>query len=448
MSRFWNMAKQLAHYPSAVFGLLIILGLVVLAIYCLITIPYDEAVRLWRGGEEVWGEYPRNAVPAWVNIFPGVDVPVTIKLDSSQKPETKTLGKFENGMRISTIDLSFNYRYGDFPSEISVFFTSSYKSSKPFVSVVWITPDGREIRIADEAISATQSMRLSGNRTLQRRLGNQNAEIGLFADPASRDKVVPLKGDYTLRITAMTFEEDSAVDAKLIVYGKAHGLAGTDSRRRDLMVALLWGAPVALAFGLLAAVGTTVTTMLIAAVGVWFGGWVDFIIQRLTEINLILPLLPLLIMVGTFYSRSIWMMLGCVIALGIFSSGIKTYRAMFLQVKESPYIEAAKAYGASNFRIIFLYMIPRVIPVLVPQFVTLIPSYVFLEATLSLLGLGDPVLPTWGKVLSSAYSEGALFKGYYYWVLEPSVLLMLTGLGFAMLGFALDRVFNPRLRGQ
>jgi peptide/nickel transport system permease protein len=64
------------------------------------------------------------------------------------------------------------------------------------------------------------------------------------------------------------------------------------------------------------------------------------------------------------------------------------------------------------------------------------------------LGLGDPVLPTWGKVLSSANSESALFKGYYYWVLEPSVLLMLTGLGFAMLGFALDRVFNPRLRGQ
>lgn len=448
MSRFWNTAKQLAHYPSAVVGLLIILGLVVLALYCLFTIPYSEAIRLWRGGEDIWGDYPKNAMPAWVNIFPGVDVPVTIKVDSAETPETKDVGEFQDGMRVTTIDLAFDYRHGDFPAEVSIFFTSTFESSRPFISAVWLTPDGREIRIADEAIGRTHSMRLSGNRTLQRRLGNQPAEVGFFLDPNSGDQQTALKGRYILRISAITFEESSAVDAKLVVYGKAHGLAGTDDRRRDLMVALLWGAPIALAFGFLAAVGTTVTTMLIAAVGVWFGGWVDFVIQRLTEINLVLPLLPILIMVGTFYSRSIWIMLGCVIVFGIFSSGIKTYRSMFLQVKESPYIEAARAYGASNFRIIFIYMIPRIIPVLVPQFVTLIPSYVFLEATLSVLGLGDPVLPTWGKVLSAANSQGALYKGYYYWVLEPSVLLMLTGLGFAMLGFALDRVFNPRLRGQ
>ena len=70
----------------------------------------------------------------------------------------------------------------------------------------------------------------------------------------------------------------------------------------------------------------------------------------------------------------------------------------------------------------------------------------FLEATLALLGLGDPVLPTWGKLLNDAQSHGALFNGYFYWVLEPAFLLMLAGLGFAMLGFALDRIFNPRLR--
>jgi peptide/nickel transport system permease protein len=91
-------------------------------------------------------------------------------------------------------------------------------------------------------------------------------------------------------------------------------------------------------------------------------------------------------------------------------------------------------------------MIPRILPVLIPTFVTLIPSFVFLEASLAVLGLGDPVLPTWGKVLNDAQAQSALYQGYYYWMLGPAVLLMLTGLGFAMLGFALDRVFNPRLR--
>ena len=88
----------------------------------------------------------------------------------------------------------------------------------------------------------------------------------------------------------------------------------------------------------------------------------------------------------------------------------------------------------------------KIATVLIPSFVTLIPSFVFLEASLSVLGLGDPLLPTWGKVMNDAYTNGALYKGMYYWVLEPAVLLMLTGLGFATVGFALDRIFNPRLR--
>ena len=70
----------------------------------------------------------------------------------------------------------------------------------------------------------------------------------------------------------------------------------------------------------------------------------------------------------------------------------------------------------------------------------------FLEATLAVLGLGDKDLPTWGKLLNDAYSEGALLTGHFYWVVEPAVLLILTGFGFAMVGFALDRIFNPRLR--
>ena len=85
-------------------------------------------------------------------------------------------------------------------------------------------------------------------------------------------------------------------------------------------------------------------------------------------------------------------------------------------------------------------------PLLIPALVSSVPSFVFLEATLAVLGLGDPVLPTWGKVISDAFEDGALYRGLYYWVLEPALLLMATGLGFAMLGFALDRIFNPRLR--
>ena len=224
-------------------------------------------------------------------------------------------------------------------------------------------------------------------------------------------------------------------------------LPGTDHLRRDLSVALLWGIPIALAFGLLAAVGTTILTMFIAAAGVWYGGWVDELIQRITEINMVLPYLSILIMVGTFYSKSIWVLLGATVILNIFGGGIKTFRANFMQIKESMYIEAAQAYGAKDFRIIFKYLIPRIIPLLIPGLVTSIPGFVFLEASLGVLGLGDPVLPTWGKIINDARVEGALYNGLYYWILEPAVLLMITSIAFAMLGYSLDRIFNPRLRG-
>lgn len=240
-------------------------------------------------------------------------------------------------------------------------------------------------------IRASESFRVSQDSRLVRRLGGRNPEVGLFADPDNPSK--PLKGTYRLVVEGLMFEEDSDVGASLVVYGQLHGLAGTDHLRRDIMVALLWGAPVALAFGLVAAVGSSIATMTLAAASVWFGGWVDWLIRRINEIVMILPLLPILIMVGLFYSRSIWVVLGVVILLGIFGSSILTYRSMFLQVKQSGYIEAARAYGAGSGRIIFRYMIPKILPVLIPGFVTQVPSFVFLEATLSVLGLGDRCCP-------------------------------------------------------
>jgi peptide/nickel transport system permease protein len=447
VSAFLRNLKEFWRYPSAVIGLAIILMLLVVAVYAIITIPYSEAVRLWRGGEEVWYTSPRTALPTWTNLFRREKLPSTIVVNSRDESVVKTFEPMDaaRGTRDITFDLTFDYPYDGFPQEMNLFLRTQYAEKQPYISLVWLTPDGRDIRVADFAAGRTASYRFAQDTRLQRRLGGQVPHIGVLADP-NADNQVALRGTYTLQVTALVFDEEADADAELVIYGQVHGLAGTDHRRRDLMVALLWGTPVALSFGLLAAVGTTVTTMIIAAVGVWFGAWVDELIQRITEVNLILPVLPILIMIGTFYSRSIWLMLGVIIVLSIFGTGIKTYRAVFLQVKESYYIEAARAYGASDARIIFRYLVPRIIPLLIPQLVVLIPSFVFLEASLAVLGLGDPTLPTWGKIIDDARSAGALYLGYYYWVLEPAALLMLTGLAFALVGFSLDRIFNPRLR--
>jgi peptide/nickel transport system permease protein len=292
-------------------------------------------------------------------------------------------------------------------------------------------------------VDASQTFRISQDEKLKRRLGGLDPMVGLFV---SEDGKTPLKGEYKLLLEAVAFEEDADLNAEMVFHGTLAGMFGTDHQRRDLMVPMLWGAPVALAFGLIASLGTSVLTMIIAATGAWYGGWVDELIQRVTEVNLVLPFFSILVMVGVFYSRSTWVILSVTVLLSIFTGSIKVLRSTFIQIKESSYIEAARAYGTSDLRIIFNYMIPRMIPLLIPGIVSSVPAFVFLEATLAVLGLGDPVLPTWGRMIQEAESHGALYKGYYYWILEPAFLLMTSGLGFAMLGFALDRIFNPKLR--
>jgi peptide/nickel transport system permease protein len=419
-------------------GLTIIATLVIVSIVTVIAIPYGRAIDLWRGGDH-WQENPANASPVWSNWFREVKLPRTISSESDASTITET--EF-SGVRQVNIPIEFEYMYDGFPSELNLFIDAEFDGARPFARVVWHTPDGREILVEGRTIRGRERISISQDRDLERRLGDL-PHVALFADPESD---LALKGRYRVEIEVLLFDPDARVKARLLSYGRVHGLAGTDHRRRDIVLAMLWGTPIALAFGLAAAIGTTITTLIIAAMGVWFGGRVDATIQRITEVNMILPLIPVLVMVGTLYSTSIWLMLALVVGLSIFGPGIKQYRAMLLPIRQSPYIEAARSYGAGSGRIVLRYMIPPVLPVLIPNFVVLIPAYVFLEASLAVLGLGDPVLPTWGKVMNDALSQGALYHGYYYWVLGPAMLLMLTGLGFAMLGYTLDRVFNPRLR--
>ncbi len=443
MKSLKNSLRNLFFYPSAVLGMLVVFLLVFTAVYAMIKIPYREAIRLWRGGEEVWYQNPKFAPPAWINLFSSKKYAESFAVRTSDGSMVKEVTPGAEGT--STIEASYTFDFTSdyYPQELILYLTSSYTEKQPFISAEWLTPDGRKIRLTNTALSQKQTYRVSQDQKLKTKLRTDDIIPSLFSDPETGDII---RGKYQLLITGATFEPDSDINIEFVFHGQVFGLAGTDHARRDLILPLLWGAPIALAFGLVASLGTSILTMVIAAAGTWYGGWVDELIQRITEINLVLPFLSILIMIGTFYSRSIWVILGATILLSIFTGAIKGYRSIFVQVKESMYIEAARAYGASSPRIVFLYLIPRMIPLLIPGLVSAVPAFVFLEASLALLGLGDPVLPTWGKIIENANSNGALYRGYYYWILEPATLLMITGLGFAMLGFALDRVFNPKLR--
>ncbi len=135
------------------------------------------------------------------------------------------------------------------------------------------------------------------------------------------------------------------------------------------------------------------------------------------------------------------------VLLSIFGRAIKNYRAIFLQLKEAPYIEAAQAYGAGDWRIIFRYLAPRIGAVLIPQIVVLIPAYVFLEATLAILGVPIEGPPTWGTLVMQLLARSSYFDDSAL-VLIPLGLLLLTGFAFALVGMGMERYFEPRLRDR
>jgi peptide/nickel transport system permease protein len=457
---FRQIMREIFRSPLAMAGLVIILVLVSGSVYAVVGLPYVEIGEEWRSSG-LSGEIstPKNAPPIWVNWFRESDLPGTMIYSSQDGSISKSSTEREDGYKNYIFSMALDYPYQEFPQDIFLNVTSQYIEKFPFLMVRWITPDGREINPSSVGITERMTYSFSENIYLrkfvrQNKLWEEWIDVDdqnrapafyvMFADPAANTPIA-LPGRYHLEITVMTFEENAEVDLEFVSLGRVSGWAGTDHLRRDLIVPLFWGLPFSLGFGFFGATLTSLISLVVAAASVWYGGWVDDLLQRLTEANMILPVLAISILVFALYNINLWIILGVVIFLKAFSSPVKSFRAAFMQVKEAPYVEAAQAYGASDPRIILKYMVPRIFPVLIPQMVTLIPSLVFLEATLGLFNVYDPRFPTWGRVIYGALVNNALWGGSAYWVLEPLSLLLLTALGFSLFGYALERILNPRL---
>ncbi len=447
--------RGLTQYPLAAVGLFVILAMVGLSICTVVVLPYDEMIQLWRGSTEIWMRNPRAVPPAWVNLLRRETLPTTIRMSSGHLsseretdggvgPVTKETTAISDDMTEILIAFPFDYEHDAFPQDLGVFVRTSFDEKLPMVAFMVVTPDGREIELRSEMVERSYAYRVSQDERLLRRLRVDDQVEGVFAAPGVEPRT-PLKGRYELQVKTYVFEEEADASAEFVLYGRVHGLAGTDARRRDLLIPLLWGMPIALAFGFVAAVGTSLSAIVAAGIGAWFGGTADSLLQRVSEVSMLLPFLPVSLMVYTMYTKSIWAILGIAVLVISLGQTVKTYRAVFLQLKESPYVEAAQAYGASGWRIVFRYLVPRVVPVFIPQLVILIPSYVFLEATLTVLGVTDPVLPTWGKLVVDGLSRG-IHTGELHLLLQPLALLLLIAFAFILVGVALERVFEPRLR--
>ena len=438
----------------------IILGMMVAMSLSIPIYSPADFVKKWND-LKAWYENPSLAAPVWVKWFTGADLPETIDLKASR---FRVDEEEVSGHHITTYTAYFRYSYDDYPSELKAFIKADIGEKPVRLNVMFVRADGEEITLFNGLLSSNElTLDLSLDPKLQKSLARFlyektgaipeviRPEIVLFSKSLSQRTENAasdvLKGRYMVKFQLISDRKISA-EPRFIIYGKVFGLAGTDLYRRDLWLGIIWGAPVALAFGTVAAVATALLQVVIGAAGAWFGPKWDELVQRLADFLLIIPVLPILILISVIYRVTIWSLLGWVILFSIVGVSSKIARSITFQIREEQYIEAARTYGASKTRMLFYYVIPRIMPFTFALVALSVPTYIFLEAALSFLGLGDPELPTWGRILGDAYSAGALYQGYWWWVILPAFMIMLVSLGFTLLSYAFDKIVNPRLREE
>ena len=175
-----NPFQKLLQYPSAIAGMLVVFALVAVAVYTIIAIPYSEAVRLWRGGEDVWYQNPRFAPPAWINYFSSKKYSESFAVNSSDGQIIKNVTPGNGGTSTVEMTYSFDFSYDEYPQEMLFYFTSTFDEKQPFVSIELLTPDDRKIRIANFAIGKEFTYRFSQDEKLRAKLRAENVIPALF----------------------------------------------------------------------------------------------------------------------------------------------------------------------------------------------------------------------------------------------------------------------------
>ncbi len=221
-------------------------------------------------------------------------------------------------------------------------------------------------------------------------------------------------------------------------------LLGTDDAGKDVLTNLIYGARVSLTVGFFASFITLVIGGTVGIIAGFYGGRVENALMRLTDILLVIPDLPLMIILIALLGRKLWVI---IVVVGILSwtGTARVVRSQTLSVKERKFVQRARAIGAGNLYIVRRHIFPLVFPLMVVNAVLVISGIILYEATLAFLGLGDPTRLSWGQMLQFAFTRGAMSAGAWWVLVPPGLAIAWVALGLTLLGNGLERVFNPRL---
>lgn len=271
--------------------------------------------------------------------------------------------------------------------------------------------------------------------------------IGVLAKPIHIDLfgfTVPIQPIELAPTDPMESHYDSGGSLKrLEPPSLAHPL-GTNNLGRDVLSQVIVGTRVPLMVGSLAAFMAVFIGTNVGLIAAYQGGWVDDVLMRVTDIVYGLPFLPFAIVLLAIMGQSVFWIIFAIVII-FWRSTARVIRSQVLSHKNRPYVESAKAIGASDFRIMYIHILPNVLPLAFLYAAFAIGLAVIAEASLSFLGFGDPTMVSWGGMIFTAFNQDAIRQAWW-WVFPPGIMIMLFVMSVFFVGRTLEMVVKPELR--
>jgi peptide/nickel transport system permease protein len=454
---FW---EEFSRKKIGIAGLLLLLFFVFMAIFAPWLTPYDPIAN-----ERVADNF---AMPQWVRVFPQYQkLPLTRRtsLDWSVKTPSPYVISWGRNVslayqpkRAESVDIQFNS---------SITYTDEIPPNTFFFDFTWSINKDQDV---DYSIKFFAVNTMNRSQTFLLYVNNDNVAKGENTHIDSVDPILmyrlglspgvdilgnvvfPSKGDYEFILDLyLKAQSPSAAlnfnfgDASFVTLGRVHGILGTDNAGADIFSQIVWGARISLMIGIIAAVISTVIGLAVGVATGYLGGIVDEAMMRIVDILLCLPILPLLLTLVFLFGKNVFYIILFVAIFG-WQGLSRIVRSQVLSLRESSFIECARASGGSKSYIMIKHLVPNVLPVAFASLILSVPAAILFEASLSFLGFGDPRAATWGKILHQGFGFGGFSHLAWWWILPPGVCITGLCLSFVFMGHAIDEVVNPRLR--
>ncbi|MCC7359263.1 MAG: ABC transporter permease [Anaerolineales bacterium] len=219
---------------------------------------------------------------------------------------------------------------------------------------------------------------------------------------------------------------------------------GTTNLARDVFTQVLFGSRIALLVGLTSALVVTIIGMNVGLLAGYYGGSVDMVLMRIVDIAYSVPFVPFAILLISLLQPSTFNLI-MIVGLLMWRSPARVIRAQVLSLAQRPYIKAARVAGASNFRIMYVHLLPNILPIVLLYVPLSVGWAIMAEASVSFLGFGDPHAISWGGMLQSAFATGAM-RVAWWWTLAPGLAIVLLVISVYFINRALEPIVNPSLR--